>query len=113
MAATVRRIEQDLTIDGLVYRFRPEKSDLPMGQFEGAFLPCCLWLAAVYELMERREDAEAMLRRVERFSTRSGLFAEEADGRSGGLLGNVPMIFSHAEYARAVLQAANRWPRGI
>ena len=84
-----------------------------MGQFEGAFLPCCLWLAAVYALMERREDAEAMLRRVERLSTRSGLFAEEADGRSGGLLGNVPMIFSHAEYARAVLQLANRWPRGI
>ena len=113
VAATVRRIEQDLMIDGLVYRFRPEKSDLTMGQFEGAFLPCCLWLAAVYELMERREDAEAMLQRVERFSTRSGLFAEEADGRSGQLLGNVPMIFSHAEYARAVLHAANHWPRGI
>ena len=40
-------------------------------------------------------------------SRRSGLFSEEADSRSGELLGNVPMIFSHAEYARAVLQLAD------
>ncbi len=40
--ATVRRIEQDLMIDGLVHRFRPRKQPhLPMGRFEGAFLPCC------------------------------------------------------------------------
>jgi GH15 family glucan-1,4-alpha-glucosidase len=111
--ATVQRIEEHLTIGGLVYRFRPEKGGLPMGQFEGAFLPCCFWLAAVYALMGRHDDAEAMLCRVERLSGGSGLFSEEADSRSGELLGNTPMIFSHAEYARAVLQLANFWPRGI
>ena len=101
-------------IDGLVHRFRPENSDLPMGQFEGAFLPCCFWLAAVYALMGRNEDyCEAMLQRTEKLTGNSGLFAEEADSRSGLLLGNIPMIFSHAEYARAVLQLADTWPRGI
>ena len=111
--ATVRRIEQDLMIDGLVYRFRPEKSDLPMGRFEGAFLPCCFWLAAVYAMMDRPEDAEAMLRRVEALAGGSGLLSEEADSGSGMLLGNIPMIFSHAEYARAALQLAGKWPRNI
>jgi GH15 family glucan-1,4-alpha-glucosidase len=111
--ATVRRIEQDLMIDGLVYRFRPEKSDLPMGRFEGAFLPCCFWLAAVYAMMERPEDAEAMLRRVEALAGGSGLLSEEAASGSGMLLGNIPMIFSHAEYARAALQLAGKWPRNI
>lgn len=113
VSATVRRIEENLVIDGLVYRFRPENSDLPIGGFEGAFLPCCFWLAAVYALMGRNADAEALLRRVEQLRGGSGLFAEEADGRSGQMLGNIPMIFSHAEYARAILQLADVWPRGI
>jgi GH15 family glucan-1,4-alpha-glucosidase len=110
VVATVRRIEQDLTIEGLVHRFRPEKSDLSMVEFEGAFLPCCFWLAAVYALMKRDKDAEAMLARVERLTGGAELFSEEADSRSGELLGNIPMIFSHAEYARAILQLAHRWP---
>jgi GH15 family glucan-1,4-alpha-glucosidase len=113
VTAMIERIEQELMIDGLVYRFRPEDSDLPMGQFEGAFLPCCFWLAAVYALMNRLEDAEAMLRRVERLSGGSELLSEEVDSRSRQMLGNIPMIFSHAEYARAVLQLADFWPRGI
>jgi GH15 family glucan-1,4-alpha-glucosidase len=113
VAATVRRIESDLMIDGLVHRFRPEDSDLPMGRFEGAFLPCCFWLAAVYALMGRRDDGEAMLQRIEQLTGDPCLLSEEADSRSGLLLGNIPMIFSHAEYARAVLQLANIWPRGI
>jgi GH15 family glucan-1,4-alpha-glucosidase len=113
VVATVQRIESQLMIDGLVYRFRPDESDLPIGEFEGAFLPCCFWLAAVYALMDRHSDAEAMLDRVERLIGGSGLFPEEADGRSGQLLGNIPMVFSHAEYARAVLQLAGAWPRDL
>jgi GH15 family glucan-1,4-alpha-glucosidase len=53
------------------------------------------------------------LRRVEALAGGSGLFSEQADGRSRLLLGNVPMIFSHAEYARAVLQLAGIWPRDV
>jgi GH15 family glucan-1,4-alpha-glucosidase len=117
VVGTVQRIEQDLTIDGMVYRFQsegPSSADhLQMGQFEGAFLPCCLWLAAVYAMMGRRNDAEAMLRRVEALGGELGLFSEEADGVSGLLLGNFPMIFSHAEYVRAALQLDDLWPRGI
>jgi GH15 family glucan-1,4-alpha-glucosidase len=117
VVATVQRIEKDLTIDGMVYRFRPERlssaNDLRMGQFEGAFLPCCFWLAAVYAMMGRRDDAEALLRRTEALEGELGLFSEQADGRSSLLLGNFPMIFSHAEYVRAVLQLAGLWPRGI
>jgi GH15 family glucan-1,4-alpha-glucosidase len=111
--ATVRRIENDLMIDGLVYRLRPEGSDLPIVRFEGAFLPCCFWLAAVYAMMDRRDDAEAMLTRTEQLAGSSGLFSEEADRGSRLLLGNMPMIFSHAEYARAALQLADKWPRNI
>ena len=113
VVATVERIEAELMIDGLLHRFRPEHSDLPMGQFEGAFLPCCFWLATVYALMGRHAHGEALLQRTEQLTGDPGLFSEEADSGSRLLLGNIPMIFSHAEYARAVLQLANVWPRGI
>jgi GH15 family glucan-1,4-alpha-glucosidase len=113
VAATIERIEAELMIGGLVHRFRPENSELPMGRFEGAFLPCCCWLAAVYALMGRRDDCETMLQRIEPLTGDPGLFSEEADSGSGLLLGNIPMIFSHAEYARAVLQLANTWPRDL
>lgn len=113
VVATVERIEAELMIDGLVHRFRPEDSDLPMGQFEGAFLPCCFWLATVYALMGRVDDGAAMLARIEQLTGDPGLFSEEADSGSRLLLGNIPMIFSHAEYARAVLQLTDVWPRGI
>jgi GH15 family glucan-1,4-alpha-glucosidase len=113
VAATVRRIESDLMVDGLVHRFRPEGSEVPMDRFEGAFLPCCFWLAAVYALMGRNQDCETMLQRTEKLTGASGLFSEEADSRSDLLLGNIPMVFSHAEHARVVLQLANVWPRGI
>jgi GH15 family glucan-1,4-alpha-glucosidase len=113
VVATVQRIEAELIIEGLVHRFRPENSDLPMGRFEGAFLPCCFWLAAVYALMGRRDDGEAMLQRVEQLTGNSGLLSEEADSVSRLLLGNIPMIFSHAEYARAVLQLTDTWPRHL
>jgi GH15 family glucan-1,4-alpha-glucosidase len=116
VVATVQRIEQDLTIDGMVFRFRPEGQsgdDLQMGQFEGAFLPCCFWLAAVYAMMGRRNDADAVLRRIEALGGELGLSSEQADSRARLLLGNFPMIFSHAEYVRAVLQLADLWPRGI
>ncbi len=113
VVATVRRIEQELTVGGLVHRFRPEDSDLSLAEFEGAFLPCCFWLAAVYAMMGREQDAEEMLRRIEQLTGDTGLLSEEADSRSGELLGNIPMIFSHAEYARAILQLERRWPTNL
>lgn len=113
VVATVKRIEQDLMINGFVHRFRPDNSELSMVEFEGAFLPCCFWLAAVYALMKRDQDADAMLQRVEQLTGGAGLFSEEVDSRSGELLGNIPMVFSHAEYARAVLQLAKKWPTKI
>ncbi|HEV7268008.1 MAG TPA: glycoside hydrolase family 15 protein [Falsiroseomonas sp.] len=85
LRATVARVEKDLTINGLVHRFRPEelpngdRSDLPMGAFEGAFLPCCFWLAAAQAKEGRPAAAEAILDRVEATAGELGLLAEEMD----------------------------------
>jgi GH15 family glucan-1,4-alpha-glucosidase len=108
--STVRRIEEALMIDGCVYRFQPGKTpgceDIPVGEFEGAFLPCTFWLATTYAMQGRIRDADDLLKNVERLAGSLGLFAEEVDARSGHFLGNTPLLFSHMEYVRAIVALA-------
>lgn len=106
VAATVTAIAERLTIDGCVYRFDPGKAPkfglAPMGEHEGAFLPCTFWLATAFTLLGRSREAEQILSAVERVAGPLGLFAEAIDPRTRTFLGNTPLLFSHVEYIRAV-----------
>ncbi len=108
----LERLEASLTIDGFIYRFDPAQTPghpaMPVGEFEGAFLPCTFWLANAYARAGQLEKCEAILAKVAALAGDLGLFAEEVDPRSGAFLGNLPMIFSHAEYLGAVLTLANQ-----
>ena len=110
VVATVERIAEALSIDGLVYRFDPLRTpgaeNLPLGEMEGAFLPCTFWLATAFAKMGRLEQAAAILARVEQMCGPLGLFSEGADPRTNTLLGNTPLLFSHSEYVRARLELA-------
>ena len=104
---TVAQIEHRLMINGFVYRFVcaefPNQGTRPLGEEEGGFLMCTAWLAHVYALQGRREEARAVLRRCETLAGGLGLFAEAVDAREPALLGNTPLAFSHAEYGKAAL----------
>ncbi|HEY7322871.1 MAG TPA: glycoside hydrolase family 15 protein [Candidatus Binatia bacterium] len=104
---TIDRIAEDLTIDDFVFRFNPQRtrgvSKLPLGQLEGAFLPCTFWLATAYAKTRRPQRALAILQRAEAIAGELGLFAEAVDPRTRGFTGNTPLLFSHVEYLRAVL----------
>jgi len=116
LVATIDRIEECLTRNDLVFRFDPEKIPsplgLPLGAAEGAFLPCTFWLAAVRAKQGRPDRAEAILARVEKTMGELGLLAEEMDPATGAFLGNTPLLFSHAEYLKAVLSIAEARPMG-
>ncbi|HZT87119.1 MAG TPA: glycoside hydrolase family 15 protein [Stellaceae bacterium] len=103
---TVTAIENRLMINGFVYRFVerdfPEQGDQPLGEEEGAFVMCTCWLAHYYALRGDRERADAILCRVDAAAS-AGCLAEAIDGRSGELLGNMPLLFSQAEYAKAAM----------
>ena len=103
--ATIDRITESLTVDGFVYRFNPLEVPglpaLPMGEFEGAFLPCTFWLATACAKAGRLEQAGAILARAEQLAGKVALFAEAVDPRSAGFRGNTPLLFSHVEYVRA------------
>ena len=105
---TLAAIARELVVDGLVHRFDPTETmggtQLPIGQFEGAFLPCVFWHAHTLAKAGRCDEADAILRHCEAVSGETGLFAEEIDARQQTFLGNTPLLFSHVEYVRAVMQ---------
>lgn len=92
---TVEAIERTLLVDGLVLRYdTAEAADgLPAG--EGAFLACSFWLADVYVLMGRIEDARRLFRHLLALRNDVGLLAEEYDPAIRRQVGNFPQAFSH------------------
>ncbi|HUH93355.1 MAG TPA: glycoside hydrolase family 15 protein [Casimicrobiaceae bacterium] len=92
---TVRAVERELMVDGLVLRYPTETGvdGLPPG--EGVFLPCSFWLADNYALAGRREEASALFERLLALRNDVGLLAEEYDPRSKRMLGNFPQAFTH------------------
>jgi GH15 family glucan-1,4-alpha-glucosidase len=93
---TVRAVERELMHDGFLRRYDPEADggDSLQGQ-EGTFLPCTLWLADVYLLQGRTDDARQTLERVLAVRGSAGLLTEEYDVSARRLVGNLPQAFSH------------------
>jgi GH15 family glucan-1,4-alpha-glucosidase len=104
---TIDAVDAQLSIDGFVYRFVPRDvpglEARPLGEFEGAFLPCTFWMAQALAQTGRRQRAGALLDRVEAIAGPLGLFAEAVDPRSNRFLGNTPLLFSHVTHADARL----------
>ncbi len=93
---TVEAIERHLLVDGLVLRYHTAAAapdGLPPG--EGAFLACTFWLADVYVLMGRIDEARRLFLRLMRLRNDVGLLAEEFDPAAGRQVGNFPQAFSH------------------
>jgi GH15 family glucan-1,4-alpha-glucosidase len=110
IVGTVAAIERELVVGGLVHRFDPRatmgKDQPPIGEFEGAFLPCVFWHVQVLAKMGRCDEAEAILSRCEAVAGEIGLFAEEIDARLDRFLGNTPLLFSQVEYVFAARELA-------
>ena len=100
---TIAAIERELMVDDLVLRYRTEQNidGLPPG--EGPFLACSFWLADVYEMLGRHNDAERLFEHLLSFRNDLGLLAEEYDPRAARQLGNFPQGFSHV----ALVNTAN------
>lgn len=97
VVSTIEAIQKDMVIDGLVYRYHPEKSvevdGLPPG--EGAFLPCTFWLVDCLHLMGREDEARALFKHLLSLKSDLGLLAEEYDTKYQRQVGNYPQAFSH------------------
>jgi GH15 family glucan-1,4-alpha-glucosidase len=107
---TVAAIQRELTIDGLVMRYRTHEGvdGLPAG--EGVFLACSFWLADNLILQGRRHEARALFERLLGLCNDVGLLAEEYDPRAKRQLGNFPQAFSHLALINTALNLQNHGP---
>jgi GH15 family glucan-1,4-alpha-glucosidase len=92
---TVRAIEQNLLVDGLVRRYSTANGVDALPPGEGVFLPCSFWLADSLVLTGRREESEALFERLVALSNDVGLLAEEYDTHGRHMLGNFPQALTH------------------
>jgi GH15 family glucan-1,4-alpha-glucosidase len=95
VVATVEAIQHELVEDGLVLRYRPEKTADGVRGGEGTFLVCSFWLADALAMMGRLGEAEKLFERLLSMRNDLGLLAEEYDPRARRQLGNFPQAFSH------------------
>jgi len=92
---TIEAIQRELTVDGLVLRYRTRRTldGLPPG--EGVFLACSFWLADALCLLGRGEEARGLFQRLTALCNDVGLLAEEYHPKLARHLGNFPQAFSH------------------
>jgi alpha,alpha-trehalase len=100
---SVLAIEEELTDNGLVLRYRVDETDDGLSGDEGTFMICSFWLvSALLEIGERRRGRE-LCERMLAFASPLELYAEELDARTGRHLGNFPQAFTHLALINAVL----------
>jgi GH15 family glucan-1,4-alpha-glucosidase len=103
--STVEAIRRELTVDGLVLRYRSRDDGavdgLPPG--EGVFLPCSFWLAEVLALQGKQDEARELFERLLDLRNDVGLLSEEYDPVAGRQLGNFPQAFTHLALVNAAV----------
>jgi GH15 family glucan-1,4-alpha-glucosidase len=100
---TVLAIANELTVDGLVLRYRTQETDDGLSGEEGAFTICSFWLvSALCEIGELRR-AKRLCEKLLALASTLGLYGEEIDPHSGRHLGNFPQAFTHLSLINAVM----------
>ncbi|CAJ0704521.1 glycoside hydrolase family 15 protein [Ralstonia wenshanensis] len=100
---TVKAIEEDLLVDGLVRRYRTEAVTDGLPQGEGVFLACSFWYVDNLVMQGRQDEARALFTKLLALRNDVGLLAEEYDPRVKRLVGNFPQAFSHIALVNSAL----------
>ncbi|PPL20321.1 glycoside hydrolase family 15 protein [Microterricola pindariensis] len=102
--ATVLAIAEELTEQGLVLRYRVDRTEDGLSGEEGTFSICSFWLVSALAVVGEVDAAEALFERMLSFAGPLRLYAEEIDAATGAHLGNFPQAFTHL----SLIDAANR-----
>jgi alpha,alpha-trehalase len=92
--ATIEAVDRELAEDGFAYRYRID--DRPLGESEGAFLVCGLWMALAWHGEDEPVRATRWFERARGACGGPGIYAEEYDIAQRQLRGNLPQAFVHA-----------------
>lgn len=103
LVATVLGVAEELTVDGMVLRYRTESTDDGLAQPEGSFTTCSFWLVSALTEIGETARARQLCERLLAAASPLGLYAEELDPKSGRHLGNFPQALTHLALINAVL----------
>ena len=114
MVGTISAVQEDLTRDGLLLRYRTESGVDGLEGDENPFLACSFWLVSALALSGRIDDASRLMDRLVGLANDVGLLSEEYDVAHGRMAGNFPQAFSHLALVGAAMniERARRLPRG-
>ncbi len=101
--ATVMAIRKELTVDGLVLRYKVEETDDGFSGEEGTFTICSFWLVSALCEIGEFEKARKLCGKLLSFAGPLELYGEEIDPHSGQHLGNFPQAFTHLALINAVM----------
>jgi alpha,alpha-trehalase len=101
--ATVLAIADDLTVDGLVLRYRVEQTDDGLSGEEGTFTICSFWLVSALAEIGELDRARTLCEKLLSYASPLLLYAEEIEPHSGRHLGNFPQAFTHLALINAVM----------
>jgi GH15 family glucan-1,4-alpha-glucosidase len=113
---TVLAIADELTMDGLVLRYRVEETDDGLSGEEGTFTICSFWLVSALVEIGELSRARALCEKLLWFAGPLHLYAEEIEPTTGRHLGNFPQAFTHLAQINAVvhlIQAEMQMQRGF
>jgi alpha,alpha-trehalase len=99
----VLAIADELTVDGLVLRYRVEMTDDGLKGEEGTFTICSFWLVSALAEIGEMERARTLCEKLLSYASPLLLYAEEIEPYSGRHLGNFPQAFTHLALINAVM----------
>jgi GH15 family glucan-1,4-alpha-glucosidase len=101
--ATVLAIADELTVDGLVLRYRVKETDDGLAGEEGTFTICSFWLVSALAEIGELDRARTLCEKLLSYASPLLLYAEEIEPHSGRHLGNFPQAFTHLALINAVM----------
>ncbi|MBC2934342.1 glycoside hydrolase family 15 protein [Nocardioides sp. zg-1228] len=100
---TIGAVRADLSVDGLLLRYRTETGVDGIPGDENPFLACSFWLVSALAAAGRRDEAHALMDRLCALANDVGLLSEEYDVGHRRMAGNFPQAFSHLTLVQAAL----------
>lgn len=101
--ATVLAIHEELTVHGLVLRYKVEETDDGFSGEEGSFTICSFWLVSALCEIGEYHKARKLCAKLLSFAGPLDLYGEEIDPHTGQQLGNFPQAFTHLALINAVM----------
>ena len=90
--STVKAIEKELLVDGLMYRYKNEDD---FGLPSSSFTVCTFWMINSLHKIGEKDKAKKIFEKLISYSNHLNLFSEDIDFKTKDLLGNFPQAYSH------------------